>query len=267
MSEQRRGPAVGAGDLTLAVRGETLVLLPEHAAFWPRASTLLVADAHVGKAATFRALGVPVPRGTTLDALGRLDAALARTRATRVLFLGDFLHAREGRSPETFAMLSAWRAARPALELVLVRGNHDRRAGDPPAELGIVCVDEPLVEPPFAFAHYPAASDAGYVVAGHLHPGARLAGPGGQRERLPCFWSGSDCLVLPAFGDFTGLADIAPAAGDRVAVVAGNAVVPIEPPHREGAPRCSALDVRRFDVRRCVRRRLIPPRAPARPRR
>ncbi len=33
------------------IAGERLVLLPERAAFWERASTLLVADAHWGKAA------------------------------------------------------------------------------------------------------------------------------------------------------------------------------------------------------------------------
>jgi metallophosphoesterase superfamily enzyme len=36
---------------------------------------LLVADPHFGKAATFRALGVRVPRGTTEGTLARLAAA------------------------------------------------------------------------------------------------------------------------------------------------------------------------------------------------
>ncbi|CAN5366364.1 hypothetical protein BH10PSE17_BH10PSE17_35830 [soil metagenome] len=45
--------------------GERLELLPERAIWWPGERTLLIADVHFGKGAAFRALGVPVPRGTT----------------------------------------------------------------------------------------------------------------------------------------------------------------------------------------------------------
>src|SRR5690554_3561823 len=70
------------------VRGQTLTLHPERAVYWERARTLIVADTHFGKAATFRAHGLPVPVGTTTAALQRLDAVLTRTRAERLLFLG-----------------------------------------------------------------------------------------------------------------------------------------------------------------------------------
>lgn len=39
--------------------------LPQRVAFWLARRWLVVADAHFGKAAVFRARGVPVPRGTT----------------------------------------------------------------------------------------------------------------------------------------------------------------------------------------------------------
>ena len=170
-----------------------------------------------------------MPGGTTADGLARLDAALARTAARRVVFLGDYLHARAGRVPETLGALAAWGARHAALAQLLVRGNHDRGAGDPPPALGVRCVDAPLAEPPFVLAHHPARDAAGHVLAGHLHPGARLAGAGRQRERLPCFWVRGACTVLPAFGDFTGLLDVAPAAGDRVYVVAGDRVLALRP--------------------------------------
>jgi DNA ligase-associated metallophosphoesterase len=212
---------------SVVIAGERLVLLPERAAFWQRASTLLVADAHWGKAAAFRAGGIAVPGGTTAGGLARLSAALERTGARRLVFLGDLLHARTGRAPATLATARAWRERHAATEMLLVRGNHDRGAGDPPPELGIACVDPPLVEPPFVLAHHPEPSPEGYVLAGHLHPGVRLAGAGRQRERLPCFWLGAGVGVLPAFGDFTGLAEVRPAPGDRVLVVAGDEVVEV----------------------------------------
>jgi DNA ligase-associated metallophosphoesterase len=209
------------------IAGERLLLLPERAAFWERASTLLVADAHWGKAAAFRAGGIAVPGGTTAGGLARLTGALERTGARRLVFLGDLLHARDGRAPATLAAAREWRERHAAVEMLLVRGNHDRGAGDPPRELGIACVDPPLPEPPFVLAHHPEPAAGGYVLAGHLHPGVRLAGAGRQRERLPCFWLGADVGVLPAFGDFTGLADVRPAPGDRVFVVAGSEVVEV----------------------------------------
>ena len=203
------------------------MLLGERAAFWERTRTLLVADAHFGKAAAFRAAGVPVPRGTTTGSLARLDSSLARTGATRIVFLGDFLHAREGREAETTRVVGEWRSRNAAIEMVLVRGNHDVRAGDPGPEIDIRCVDGPLVEPPFVFTHKPAISDEGYVVCGHVHPGARLTGPGREHSWLPCFWLRPRMAVLPAFGEFTGLADIAAEQGDRVWVVANGSVVAV----------------------------------------
>jgi uncharacterized protein len=209
------------------LHGERLVLLAERAAYWEREHTLLVADPHFGKAAAFRAAGVPVPRGTTTETLARLDAALVRTAARRVVFLGDFLHAREGRAPETLRVVNDWRASRASIEMLLVRGNHDKRAGDPPVELNVRCIDGPMIEPPFAFAHHPARSDNGYVIGGHVHPGVRLTGPGREHTRLACFWFGAEIAVLPAFGEFTGLADVDVAPGDRVWVIADRAVVEI----------------------------------------
>jgi metallophosphoesterase superfamily enzyme len=65
-----------------------------------------VADAHFGKAVSFRKLGVPVPRGTTAETLAKLGRALADTGAAQVVFLGDFLH-----SARSHARRHAGRAA------------------------------------------------------------------------------------------------------------------------------------------------------------
>ncbi|MBV9772555.1 MAG: ligase-associated DNA damage response endonuclease PdeM [Gemmatimonadetes bacterium] len=203
-------------DGEVVVRGERLRLLPERTVFWERAATLLVADPHWGKAAAFRAGGIPVPGGTTAEGLARLDTALERTGARRVVYLGDFLHARSGRAPATLDALAEWGRHRAGVEQLLVRGNHDRHAGDPPPELGVACVDPPLAEAPFVFEHHPGASEAGYVLAGHLHPAVRLVGRGRQRERLPCFFFGARGAILPAFGDFTGAAEVAPGPGHRI---------------------------------------------------
>ena len=212
------------------VAGEELELCAEKAVYWPRCQVLLLADPHFGKAASFRKLGVFVPRGTTLDGVTRIDALIERHDVHEIVFLGDFLHAREGRNADTFAALSIWRAANAHIRMRLVRGNHDKRAGDPPGEVGIECLDGPLLEGPFALAHHPVPVEGSYVLAGHVHPCAVLTGPARQRERLPCFHFGQRTGVLPAFGDFTGCHPVEPAPGDRIWVVAEDAVLPVTGP-------------------------------------
>ena len=217
-------------DARVEIRGEELMLLPERALLWPRSGTLLVADPHIGKAAAFRAHGVPVPHGTTMDALARLDGLLDRTGATRIVFLGDLLHAREGSAPGTIEALAHWRARRATTEMILVRGNHDRLAGDPPRAIAIECIDAPLLDEPFAFVHHARPVAGHYALAGHLHPAVVMTGPARQRERLACFWFGGEVGVLPAFGDFTGVAEVSPVPGDQVFVIADKQVLEVGVP-------------------------------------
>ena len=56
---------------------------------------------------------------------------LAATAAEHLVVLGDFIHARPGRTVALDAAFGAWRARHRELALTLVRGNHDSRAGDP----------------------------------------------------------------------------------------------------------------------------------------
>ena len=210
--------------LEVVAGGQPLVLLADKAVWWPARRTLLVADLHVGKAASFRALGVPVPRGTTSTTLAALDALIEGWPARRIVFLGDFLHAPEAHVPATLGALARWRARQARLELTLVRGNHDARAGDPPPGLAIEVVDEPLRLDGLALCHHPRPQPGAYALAGHLHPCTSLGGPARDRLRLACFHLGPAVGVLPAFGSFTGMHPIRRLAGDRVYVVADGRV-------------------------------------------
>ena len=209
--------------LPLTVAGEALLLLPEKALYWPRLQLLAVADIHFGKAVAFRAQGVPVPRGTTSANLDALDALLQQWPCTQLVFLGDFLHARAAHAPATLAAMLAWRRRHPALTLTLVRGNHDRHAGDPAAALGIAMVDEPWQLGPFAFCHHPDVATPAYVLAGHVHPAYRLS-TRTDSVRLPCFLVGAARMILPSFGAFTGGHLVRPAPDEAVYLSTGSAI-------------------------------------------
>lgn len=211
----------------LTLEGETLWLLAEKAIYWPDRQCLLIADAHFGKASAYRSLGQPVPQGTTSENLQRLDRLLSALPCAQMIFLGDFLHGPGSHASGTLSALRAWRERNHAVNLTLIRGNHDKRAGDPPADLRIEVVAEPLLMGPFALQHEPDAHPSHHVLAGHVHPVYRLRGKGRQSLRLACFLIGSRISLLPAFGAFTGGYSVEKSDDRRVFVIGDQDVWPV----------------------------------------
>lgn len=215
--------------VTLQVAGQTLMLLPEKAIFLPEHDTLLVADVHLGKATSFRQLGVPVPAGTTDETLGVLSRLIRQLDVKRVVFLGDLLHSARSLAPDTLATVLRWRELHSAVELTLVRGNHDDHAGDPPAVLDIQAFDEPVMLQQLAFSHHPRPMAGAFVLAGHLHPCVSVGGRAHDWHRLPCFWFSPRVGVLPAFGAFTGMQEVRVQPGERVFATGADRVVELKP--------------------------------------
>lgn len=211
--------------LAFECRGEVLVLLPEKALFWPAQSTLFVADLHLGKAATFRAFGAPVPETATFETLQRLTDLVGSITPKRIVILGDLFHAKEATTGAPIEAFRQWRDDHSHIDLKLIVGNHDRKAfaeGDRKDWM------DAIDEPPFRFAHHPVQEEL-YVLSGHLHPGFRLRAPGHPTQSLPCFWFSEHFAVLPAFGSFTGLSIVKTRPGDRVFLATGKRVLALRP--------------------------------------
>ena len=224
---------VPSGSHAVMLHGERALLLAERALWLPAHDTVLVADLHWGKAATFRAAQVPIPDGTTAEDLHRLTHVLESTHAARLVVLGDLAHARDGWHPGTLAQLVAWRIRHQPVAIDLVRGNHDQHAGDPPAALDIRCVDGPLALGPLWLCHEPpaespAALQGRHAIGGHFHPSVVLSGVGRQRLRLPAFIVGTHRTLLPAFTRFTGGGMYQPIPEDRPYVIADGEVIAVE---------------------------------------
>lgn len=206
--------------------GHVLELWPHRAAYDPALKLLLVADAHFGKAHTFRRHGLAVPQAAEQAMVSRLDDVLQRTGAQELVFLGDLLHGPWSQEPQALRDLAGWRARHPGLQVTLVRGNHDRQAGDPPAALEMSVQAGPLRRGPWALVHEPQTVEGAYALAGHLHPGVRLQERGRLSLRAPCFRMTPRVGVLPAFGAFTGLHIEPPIGDDRLyAVIEDEGVV------------------------------------------
>lgn len=208
--------------IPLTIEQESFLLLADKAMYWPQRKTLLIADAHFGKAAAYRALGQPVPKGTTATNLQRLNALIEAYPTETIIFLGDFLHAPKSHAPATLKLLQDWREKYAHVECILIRGNHDLRAGDPPEYLHIKAVMEPYVVGNIALQHNPQPLTSHHVIAGHIHPVFMLQGKGRQSVRLPCFYHDEQLTLLPSFGDFTGGYELETATAKKLYVTNGD---------------------------------------------
>ncbi len=185
----------------LSFAGEVFEPLLSGALFWRAQSMLLVADLHLEKFSSYAKRGQMLPPYDTGLTLKRLEADVARTKAERVVSLGDSFHRDEG----TTTLLDADRLRLMALlgrsHWTWISGNHDPS----PQALGGTCVDR-LELGSLTLTHEPRRGVRG-MVAGHLHPAATVVA-NGHGTRRPCFVHDGRLLVLPAYGSGTGSLNI-----------------------------------------------------------
>ncbi len=202
-----------------------LTLLPEGAVFLRETATLIVADVHLGKSASFRARGLPVPEGDSARDFLRLKDLAIKHQAAQLLVAGDLFHAASGLTAELKEALAGFLQTL-GVPVILVLGNHDAKI----RQLPLACVPHLDLEGGLRVIHDPAeASGSALHLAGHLHPVVKV--PDGLRTslHLPCFLFRGRTMVLPAFGSFTGGAVVTAAPGDRIFTALRDQVVELPP--------------------------------------
>ncbi len=175
--------------------------LPERALFWPERRALLVADLHLEKASWFAARGQMLPPFDSAATLTRLLALAVRTDAQEIWALGDSFHDDAG--PERLddeALALVERIAR-GRRIVWIAGNHDSDGHLP----GERCDEAEFGN--LVLRHEALTGEERYEISGHFHPKLRVQGAARSVSR-PCFATGGNRLILPAFGSLTGGLDI-----------------------------------------------------------
>jgi DNA ligase-associated metallophosphoesterase len=206
------------------IRNEKLLLLPEKAIYWTSKKLLLIADLHLGKSAHFRKNGIAVPKTAVDNNWLILHRLFKKYEPQRVCFLGDLFHSTHNKSWEVFKELIE---SYSQIRFELVLGNHDILPTESYEKIGFKVV-ETLLEEPFLLSHEPLKQASPYYnLAGHIHPGIKLRGKGKQTHRLACFYFGENGGLLPAFGVFTGLANVSAKKSDAVFAIAGEQVIKI----------------------------------------
>jgi DNA ligase-associated metallophosphoesterase len=214
------GPDYRVDEVDLA--GARLVIDPGGVIYWPAERILAVADLHFEKASSFARYGALLPPYDTAATLARLCEVIMRYRPRAVFALGDSFH--DGDGPQRLGEVDR--------EGVWIAGNHDP---DPAVGIGGVFTPE-LSVAALTFRHEPKGQNG--EIAGHLHPMARISASGRSISRK-CFAIDSKCMVMPAFGAFTGGLNIrAPAFMNVFGALTFRA-------HMLGATRLYAVDASR----------------------
>ncbi|AHJ69374.1 ligase-associated DNA damage response endonuclease PdeM [Granulibacter bethesdensis] len=189
---------------SISAGGETLLLDPSGAVWWPAERILMVADLHLekGSAAAIRgSLLPPWDSAATLDALENL---ILHYRPAQVIALGDSFHDRYGlerMQPQDAARLHL---ISQSTTFRWVLGNHDPVASK--GLSGTFHTEHGLKQ--FIFRHEAApVPDGTLEFCGHHHPKASVPVRGTWLTR-PCFVFSAERLMLPAFGTYTGGLDI-----------------------------------------------------------
>jgi DNA ligase-associated metallophosphoesterase len=196
-----------AGDLSVVVNGETLLLDSCGAMFLPLHRTLVVADLHFEKGSAYARGGQFLPPYDTAVTLERLRRAVTRHRPIRIVALGDSFH--DGDAARRMGEAERAALAAVAAEWVWIAGNHDPV---PPRWVDGMTAREYRLGG-LIFRHEPQPVIQPGEIAGHLHPCATVA-KWGRSVRRRCFVSDGVRLVMPSFGAYTGGLDVGdPAIG------------------------------------------------------
>jgi DNA ligase-associated metallophosphoesterase len=211
--------------MTINCKGESLILDKDRAIYWESKKMLIISDLHLGKAAHFRKAGIQVPATITETDLDKLERLILKFAPQTLLVTGDMFHHKMNTEVNTFKL---WRAQFPDLRLILIKGNHDLLREEDFSGLSIEVHEKELLRFPFRFIHdQPKEFDEYYNITGHIHPGITIYGKARQYIKLPCFYFGSTCAILPAFSVFTGLSKIRSEEGDQFYAITPEKVMPV----------------------------------------
>jgi DNA ligase-associated metallophosphoesterase len=204
----------------LALLDQTFELHPDGCLFWKEKRFLFISDVHLGKVSHFRKLGAAVPRGAIPGNFLILSKCLDRYQPEAICFLGDLFHSYLNGEWQLF---ENWVKQRDC-QIILIAGNHDIISPLKYEALGINVVRE-LVINNFLFTHHPEDRQGFFTICGHIHPAIRLHGKARQSIRVPCFYKGSQQLIMPAFGAFTGMHTLVKENGHEIFAIADEEII------------------------------------------
>lgn len=191
-------------------------------AYWEEQRALLVADVHLGKISHFRKYGSAVPQSAIQTNFDRLNDSIKQYLPQKIIFLGDLFHSALNTE---WSLFKNWLQQQTS-EVILIAGNHDIISPLRYEEMGVKVFQELQIEN-FRLTHHPEEQEGSFNICGHIHPGYRMVGKGRQHLKLKCFFRSENQLILPAFGEFTGVYVMQPKEQDQIYICTTSKVIQV----------------------------------------
>ena len=192
-----------------------VVLDARRAVYLADVGLLAVADLHLGYAWAHRHRGQLLPLSQPDDTSERMRLLVDEYRPKTIALLGDIVHGAVPVSDFRQALRDFLSELEQRAELRLIAGNHDRMLAKE--------IDQPLIRDfqmgPYRLIHGDGHSEAaaqvildqaqgGLLIMGHEHPAIGISDRVAHYARVPCFLSGGNLLVLPAFSTWAAGCDV-----------------------------------------------------------
>lgn len=206
--------------MKIKINNETFILHCSGAVFWEEKNTIIISDVHLGKVTHFRKHGIAIPQSAISENFRKITEVLDYFNPEKIIFLGDLFHSTKNAEWNLF---ENW-VLDNNYETYLITGNHDIIDENHYKNIGVIVV-EILEIDHFFFTHHPTEKENSFNFSGHIHPGIILRGLGLQSLKLRCFFSKSNQMILPAFGEFTGKYLVKPNLDHIIYAIAGNEVL------------------------------------------
>jgi uncharacterized protein len=188
--------------------------LCENAVYLPQVQTLVVSDLQLGHEA-----GSNILYEQAMQMMGLIETLIAQTKAKRLVIDGDLKH-EFGRISfqERRDILKILSKFRTEVEIIVVRGNHDKTTKPLTDQLNIPLIDA-WADGGFYAIHGhelpdeedPKFKEAHTIIIGHMHPAIRID-DGVRNERYKCFlidkYKKKRLVVLPSFSTIVEGSDI-----------------------------------------------------------
>jgi DNA ligase-associated metallophosphoesterase len=207
------------------VRSENFILDPSRVLIWPRQKLLIVADIHLGKAQTFLKNGLWLPPEAHISDLSQLTAVTEKHDIQHVLFLGDFIHSKEGVTDDIIDDFLNWKKTFRG-DVSVIIGNHDRPVVSKwPKAWDFINLIEIIRIEDFIFQHEPPLNvqKNEFVWCGHIHPKIKIT-RGADALNLPAFVIESQVGYLPAFSSLAAGMHFKGKKGSRYFVITSGKV-------------------------------------------
>ncbi|HJU45906.1 MAG TPA: metallophosphoesterase, partial [Chitinophagaceae bacterium] len=138
------------------IHNNTFWLSPERVIFWEEEQALITSDLHFGKTGHFRKAGIAVPQHVYKEDLQRLFHQVQYFQPSQLIVVGDLFHSNANKEHDLFRK---WRKDHAALQIHLIKGNHDILADNWYEETAIATSKELNIHS-FSFVHDPQQASA-----------------------------------------------------------------------------------------------------------